>query len=91
MNKKELISLIAEDTGFTQKNVSLVVDSMVKNIEGAVANGESIHLSGFGIFTVQKRAARQGRNLHTGDTVNVPAKVIPKFKPGKEFKDIVQK
>lgn len=91
MNKKELISRIAEDTGFTQKDVAVVIDSMVNNIETSVANGESIHLSGFGVFSLQSRAARQARNPHSNVAISVPAKVVPKFKPGKEFKEKVQK
>ena len=85
MKKKELIVLIAGDTGLTQKDAAAVVDSLVNNIEAAVANGECVYLSVFGTFSPRPRAPRKARNPRSGETVSVPARTVPQFRPGKEF------
>jgi len=62
---------------------------VIEAISGALSTGDRVELRGFGSFTVKKRAPRVGRNPKTGASVNVPAKVVPHFKPGKELRERV--
>jgi len=58
---------------------------------GALAEGEKVQLVGFGTFEVRERAAREGRNPRTKEVIQIPASKVPVFKPGKDFKDLVNK
>ena len=89
MNKQELVKKIAHDAEVTQRQASVMVDSMINIVMNAVAKGEKVQLLGFGTFESKQRAPRTGRNPTTGETVEIPATVIPCFKPGQEFKDMV--
>ncbi len=82
MNKAELINSISEKTGHTQ------VDT-IKTNEATVAGGEKVQLVGFGTFQPQHRAARAGRNPQTGEPMEIAEATLPKFTPGKLFKDKV--
>ena len=90
MNKNELISKVAETSGFTKKDTGIVIDALVKAITDAVASGEKVQLIGFGTFEAVERAAREGRNPQTGETMTIAASKAPKFKAGKAFKDAVK-
>lgn len=89
MNKQELVKKIALDAEVTQRQASLMVDSMINIVMDAVAKGEKVQLLGFGTFESKKRAPRVGRNPGTGEAVEIPETVVPYFKPGQEFKDKV--
>lgn len=89
MNKSELIATVAQKTGLKNTEVTKAVDTILESVIQAVAKGQEVRLVGFGSFTATKREARQGRNPRTGETLNIPATTIPKFKPGKEFKEAV--
>ena len=91
MNKQELISLVAEENSMSKSQAGRVVDSIFKNIMKALARDDSFQLVGFGTFKTAKRDARQSRNPRTGEVIQVPAAVVPKFVPGKAFKDAVAK
>lgn len=91
MNKQELVATVAEENNMSKAQAGRVVDSIFDNIVKAVARGASFQLVGFGTFKAVKREARVSRNPRTGEAVNVPAVVVPKFVPGKAFKDAVAK
>ena len=89
MNKTELIEAIAKETGLKKKDAEAAVGAFIGAIEGALAKGEKVQLVGFGTFEVRNRAAKQGRNPRTGETMTVPASKVPAFKAGKALKDAV--
>ncbi len=86
MNKKELVAKIAGKTGQTQKSVNATLDSFFEFVGAALGTGESVRLSGFGTFETKTRAARTGKNPHTGEELEIPAMVVPVFKAGKKLK-----
>jgi DNA-binding protein HU-beta len=89
VNKSEIVGVVSERLGHTKSHVSDIVDAFIEETKRAVAKGERVALSGFGIFDVQHRKARLGRNPQTGETVKIKASKAPKFKPGAEFKAAV--
>lgn len=91
MNKTELIAAIAEKSGMTKKDAERVLNATVDTISTAMAKGERVQVSGFGIFETKKREARTGRNPHTKQTIEIPATTVPVFKASKNLKDIVSK
>lgn len=86
MNKSELVARVATKTGQPVKAVSVVVDAVFEGITEAVASGEPAAFVGFGTFTAVTRAARTGRNPQTGGTMELSARLVPKFAPGTVFK-----
>ena len=66
-----------------------VLNSMIKNVQDALVKGKTIQLIGFGSFSTTQRVARTGRNPQTGKEIKIPAKTVPKFKPGKSLRDAV--
>ncbi len=89
MNKAELIDTLAEQTGHTKADVTRTLEALLDTIEATVARGDKLQLVGFGTFEPQHRAARTGRNPQTGATLEIAAATLPKFTPGKSFKDRV--
>ena len=88
MTKSELIAeLAASNPHLRGADIELIVATIFDQITGALARGERVELRGFGAFTVKHRAARQGRNPRTGDTVFVEDKFVPFFKTGKELRE----
>lgn len=90
MTKKEMIKEVAEKTGFTQKDITAVVDATMETIVDKVKVGEDVKLSGFGTFELVERAERQGRNPQTGETIMIEATKAPKFKASQGFKNAVK-
>lgn len=90
MNKAQLVEKVAGEVGLTKKDVNNVVDAMTSAITDSLAGGEKVTLVGFGTFQVQKRKARQGVNPQTGEKISIPAKDVPKFKPGRSLRDAVE-
>lgn len=89
MNKKELVNFVAENTEMTKKDSKVVIDAVLDGIlDGLVADGK-VSLTNFGSFSVTERAARKGRNPHTGDELDIPSKFAPKFRPSKNMKERV--
>ena len=89
MNKQELIENIAESADITKAAAGRALDSMIGSVSGALKEGDSVVLVGFGTFTVRDRAARTGRNPQTGEEIQIAAAKVPAFKAGKALKDAV--
>jgi len=85
MNKGDLISKIADDAGLTKVQSSAALDAVVDGVTSTLAKGDKLTLVGFGTFSVTHRAARKGRNPQTGNEINIAAKNVVKFKPGKDL------
>lgn len=89
MNKAELISAVAQQSGLTKKDSESAIDALVSVVEETLANQEKVVLVGFGTFETKNRAARKGRNPQTKETINIPASKAPVFKAGKSLKERV--
>ncbi|HAK13949.1 MAG TPA: DNA-binding protein HU [Acinetobacter radioresistens] len=89
MNKSELIDAIAEKGGLSKTDAGKALDATIASITEALKQGDTVTLVGFGTFGVKERAARTGRNPKTGKAVEVAAKAVPHFKPGKALRDAV--
>lgn len=89
MNKSELIQLMADGAGITQKEAENALKSGLDGIKKALKKKDKVTLIGFGTFSVSRRKARTGRNPRTGETLKIAAKNIPKFAPGSDLKDAV--
>ncbi|MBG9827830.1 HU family DNA-binding protein [Bacillus wiedmannii] len=89
MNKSELIKQVAIQAELKKPQASLAVDAVLESIQHALQNGDHVQLLGFGSFEVRERAAREGRNLHTGEALIIPARKTPAFKAGKALKEAV--
>ena len=89
MNKGEIISNVAEKAGISKKDAEKSVNALLEVITETLQNGEKVQLVGFGTFEVAERAAREGRNPKTGETMPIAASKTPKFKAGKALKDMV--
>ena len=89
MNKNELISSIASETGLTKTDSAKAVDAFVASVTKALKSGDEVRLVGFGTFTVRERAARTGRNPQTGKEIKIAAAKVPAFRAGKGLKDAV--
>jgi len=86
VNKSELIEAVAKSADISKASAEKALDGALGAIKGALKKGSSVTLVGFGTFKVGKRAARTGRNPRTGAAVDVDAKRVPYFKPGKEMR-----
>ena len=91
MNKVELSAAIASETGLSRKDAEAAVKAFVEVVTSELQKGEKVQLVGFGTFEVSERAAREGRNPQTGETMTIEASKAPKFKAGKALKDAVNK
>ncbi|MDN5342975.1 HU family DNA-binding protein [Oceanotoga sp. DSM 15011] len=90
MNKKELISALAEKIGVSKKDAGTYLDSFVEIVSESLENGEEVKLVGFGTFSVSERKARKGVNPQTKKPIEIPARKVPKFRPGNELKERVK-
>ena len=89
MNKAELIEEVAGQTGLTKRTSGKAVDAVVSAISDCLTRGEKVTLVGFGTLRVTKKKARVGRNPQTGESIDIPAKKVPKFVPSKNLKNKV--
>ncbi len=89
MNKAQLIEKLAEKTALTKSQSEDVLDGVIEIIQRAVAKGDEVKLVGFGTFSRQHRKSRNGRNPKTGAPVAIPGSKVPRFKPGKDFRDLL--
>lgn len=87
MNRKELVTSVAEQADLEQKTVDTVLRGLQSTLEQAVAKGEKVSVPGFFAVSVGQRAAREGRNPATGETINIPAAKTVKFSAGSALKD----
>jgi len=90
MNKAELVQEVANQTGLTKKTSREAVDGVTSVITDSLGREEKVTLVGFGVFQVMGRKARRGRNPRTGEEIQIPTKKIPKFRPGKGFKEKIR-
>ena len=89
MNKNELVAAVSDKTGLSKADSGKAVDATFDAITDALKDGTEVRLVGFGSFVVTNRAASQGRNPRTGETIQIPASRQPKFKAGKGLKDAI--
>lgn len=89
VNKSQLVDQIATDADISKAAAGRALDSFIESVTGALKDGDSVALVGFGTFSVRERAARTGRNPQTGESIEIAAANIPSFKVGKALKDAV--
>jgi len=89
MNKNELVGKVAEFSGLTKAQAEQATDAVFSAITSGLQDGDDVRLVGFGSFSVTARAARDGKNPRTGETIAIPASKSPKFTAGKALKDAV--
>ncbi len=89
MNKSELISAISTASGLSKTDSEKALNATTEAIKNALTQGESIQLIGFGTFSISERAARTGRNPQTGKEIQIAAKKVAKFKPGKGLDEAI--
>jgi integration host factor subunit beta len=89
MTKVELIEDVSQAVEMTRKDSEVILDAIFDSVVRALRGGDKIEIRGFGSFRTRQRQPRVGRNPKTGARVEVPAKLIPYFKPSKELKDLV--
>jgi nucleoid DNA-binding protein len=90
MNKAALVEAIYEKIGGTKAGAEQAVDTVVDSIVNTLKQDGEVSIAGLGIFSAKKRAARTARNPRTGETIQVPAMRVPKFRPAKALKDAVK-
>jgi DNA-binding protein HU-beta len=88
MNKEELTTAISAKTGLTKKSAQETLDAALDTIMDAVRDGDKITISGFGTFLLAQRSARKARNPKTGDEIQIAARKLPRFIPGKKFREM---
>jgi DNA-binding protein HU-beta len=89
MNKAELIDVLTDKLGSDRRHATAAVENVVDTIVRAVHKGDSVTITGFGVFEQRRRAARVARNPRTGETVKVKPTSVPAFRPGAQFKAVV--
>lgn len=90
MNKQELVSVVAEKTGFTKKDLTLVLEEFLGAMTGALMEGNEVSLFGFGKFVVSEKAETTARNPQTGAEVIVPKHNVVRFRPASALKEAVK-
>lgn len=90
MNKTELINSLSEETTFSKKDVTRVLDALTRIVIRALKKGDKLQWSGFGTFTVVRRAERQGINPSTKQRITIHETRVAKFKPGKNLKEMIR-
>ena len=89
MTKAELLAKVAKKTNLSQAQTSKVLDTALNEIRVLLGKGGSISFTGFGSYSVTKRAKRKGRNPQTGKEMTIPASKVVRFRPGKTLKESV--
>jgi DNA-binding protein HU-beta len=90
MNKAELVEAISKVTTLTKADTERTIDAFIDIVSKNVKKKDGVKLVGFGTFAVSARKARVGRNPQTGEEIQIPARKVPVFRPGKELKDAVR-
>ena len=91
MTKADLIDEIAAASGLSKKKSEVVVSTFFNSIVDSLTRGDKVELRGFGTFKLRRRRARIGRNPRTGESVEVPSKMVPFFKAGKSLRELVNR
>ncbi|HOK34761.1 MAG TPA: HU family DNA-binding protein [Candidatus Paceibacterota bacterium] len=90
MTKEGLIEAIVNKIGCSKREANDILDTIIDTITQSLSRGEEVTLTGFGTFTIKKRAARMGVNPKTGEKIQIPATTVPKFRAGKSLKEAVK-
>jgi DNA-binding protein HU-beta len=90
MNKAELIEAVSKVTEMTKADTERALDAFIDVVSKNIKKKDGVKLVGFGTFAVSARKARVGRNPQTGEEIQIPARKVPVFRPGKELKDTVR-
>ena len=90
MNKTELINAMAEKAELSKKDAEKALNAFIDTVTEELADGGKVQLIGFGTFETSERAARMGKNPQTGEEMEIPASIVPKFKAGKALKEAVK-
>lgn len=91
MNKNELIAEVADQTDLTKAKAAEAIDAFIEIVSKAMSKGDEVRLVGFGTFCIVHRKATEGRNPRTGAVIKIAAANKPKFKPGKQLSEMVNK
>ena len=89
MTNLEVATLLRDRTGISQKQAMEAVELFLESIKESLKDGDKVSLVGFGTFYLKTKDARNGRNPRTGEKIQIPAKSVVAFKPGKEFRELV--
>lgn len=89
MTKLEVATMLRDRTGISQKQAMEAVELFLESIKESLKDGDKVSLVGFGTFYLKTKDARNGRNPRTGEKIKIPAKSVVAFKPGKEFRELV--
>lgn len=89
MNKQELVTELSTQTGLSEKDCTLVVNSLTSTIIDQLSQQQDVKLVGFGTFSTRESKGRLGRNPKTGEAVNIPNKIVAKFRAGKLLKTTI--
>ncbi len=90
MNRKKLVEVLSEETSFSRKDISKVLDAFLRVLIRVLRKGSKVQWSGFGSFSVVRRAARKGINPATKESISLPAIYVAKFKAGKLLKETIR-
>ena len=89
-NKGDMVDAIAQEAGITKKQAGIALNTAINCVVETLKQGDNLSIIGFGTFSVGQRSSRTGRNPQTGETLQIPARKVPKFKAGKALRDAVQ-
>ena len=89
--KKDKVARVARESGYSQNTVATIIDTLFEDIVDEMSSGNNVHFRGFGTFQLDNREPKVGRNPHTNEPVNIPARIFPKFKPSENMKSAVIK
>ena len=90
MTKAEFFAKVARKSGKSQASVATIIDEFMDAVMNSLEKGENVYLRGFGTFEVIERKEKPGRDIANNTSVVIPAQMIPKFKPCKEFKEMLK-
>jgi DNA-binding protein HU-beta len=90
MNKEELATAVAAKTGMTKKSAEEALDAMLDTVADVVRDGDRVTIAGFGTFALVERSARKGRNPKTGQEILIAPRKMPRFVPGKKFREMAK-
>ena len=90
MNKQDIVSKIAKDTGITKSTAAAAVDSFIDGVTRSLKKGNAVSFVGFGTFKISNRKARVARNPQTGAAINIPKRRVPRFSAGKALRQAVR-
>ena len=90
MNRRKLVEVLSEETAFSRKDIAKVLDAFLRVLIRVLKKGSKVQWSGFGTFSIARRAARKGINPATKQSISLPAIYVPKFKAGKLLKETIR-